>query len=435
MGMEHRPGSGSRRTSRTHLRPCSALTDLVVITGFSGAGKSTAMAAFEDEGYFCVDNLPSEMIRSLVDLFMHAGSKVQRAAVVSDVRGGSYFEGLAQMLDDLRAPGVTPPRAVPRGRRADAADPLQGDAPPPPAGAGGSVADGIARERELLAPLRDRADVVINTTGLTAAMLRRKLADELLPTPHPGPSGGHVRELRLQVRPGARPRPAVRRPVPAQPALRAGPAAAHRRRSAGGRVHQPRRRARPFYERLHPLLDYLLPQYLAEGKAHLVVAVGCTGGRHRSVAIAEHLADRYRPRQELPGRGRPPRREQPGVIDHVGFEVSDLRAVGALLRRGLLRARRRGGCSSPSTPSPTGSTAPLVWIVVRGRPPAPGYGHVALQRQRQGGGRRAPTGPGWPTAAATTARPGTRPQYGRRYYAAYLLDPDGLRGRGGLARR
>ena len=78
----------------------SALTDLVVITGFSGAGKSTAMAAFEDEGYFCVDNLPSEMIRSLVDLFVHAGSKVARAAVVSDARGGTYFEGLVEMLDD-----------------------------------------------------------------------------------------------------------------------------------------------------------------------------------------------------------------------------------------------------------------------------------------------------------------------------------------------
>jgi len=86
--------------------PSPALTDLVVITGFSGAGKSTAMAAFEDEGYFCVDNLPSEMIRSLIELFMHAGSKVARAAVVSDVRGGSYFEGLAAMLGDLRGTGV-----------------------------------------------------------------------------------------------------------------------------------------------------------------------------------------------------------------------------------------------------------------------------------------------------------------------------------------
>src|SRR6202789_2246037 len=84
----------------------SGLKALVLITGYSGGGKSTAMAAFEDEGYFCVDNLPSEMIRSLVDLFMHEGSKVVRAAVVSDVRGGTYFEGLAEMLDDLRETGL-----------------------------------------------------------------------------------------------------------------------------------------------------------------------------------------------------------------------------------------------------------------------------------------------------------------------------------------
>src|SRR5204862_1855976 len=84
----------------------SALTDLVIITGFSGAGKSTAMAVFEDEGYFCVDNLPSEMIRSLVDLFRHTGSKVAKAAVVSDVRGGTYFEVFATILDELRDAGV-----------------------------------------------------------------------------------------------------------------------------------------------------------------------------------------------------------------------------------------------------------------------------------------------------------------------------------------
>src|ERR1700722_15156416 len=86
--------------------PELALQDLVIITGFSGAGKSTAMAAFEDEGYFCVDNLPSEMIRSLVDLFVHTGSKVAYAAVVCDVRAGSYFEGLSEMLDSLEASGV-----------------------------------------------------------------------------------------------------------------------------------------------------------------------------------------------------------------------------------------------------------------------------------------------------------------------------------------
>ena len=79
----------------------SRLQELVIITGFSGAGKSTAMNVFEDAGYFCVDNLPPEMIRSLVELFVHQGSKVERAAVVSDVRGGVYFEALRAVVDDL----------------------------------------------------------------------------------------------------------------------------------------------------------------------------------------------------------------------------------------------------------------------------------------------------------------------------------------------
>ena len=82
------------------------LEDLVVITGYSGAGKSTAMNVFEDAGYFCVDNLPPEMIRALVELFVHEGSKVERAAVVSDVRGGDYFEALRAVLEDLEALGL-----------------------------------------------------------------------------------------------------------------------------------------------------------------------------------------------------------------------------------------------------------------------------------------------------------------------------------------
>src|SRR3712207_6935973 len=82
------------------------LEDLVVISGFSGAGKSSAMYVFEDAGYFVVDNLPAEMIRSLADLFRHEGSKVARAAVVSDLRGGTYFERLAEVLDELERGGV-----------------------------------------------------------------------------------------------------------------------------------------------------------------------------------------------------------------------------------------------------------------------------------------------------------------------------------------
>jgi RNase adapter protein RapZ len=276
----------------------SSLVDLVIITGFSGAGKSTAMAVFEDEGYFCVDNLPSEMIRSLVELFVHAGSKVARAAVVSDARGGTYFEGLAAMLDDLRAMGVKhrvlfleadEQALMTRYKETRRRHPL---APM------GSVADGITREREALAPLRGRADVVIDTTGLTAAMLRRKLADELLPTATPGRLAvsfesfgfkyGPARDPDLLLDVRFLPNPHYERDL--RPLTGEDPRIIDYI-NRDGELDE-------FYERLHPLLDYLLPQYLAEGKAHLVIAIGCTGGRHRSVAIARHLGERYAPARE-----------------------------------------------------------------------------------------------------------------------------------------
>src|SRR5215510_10029381 len=149
----------------------SRLRDFVVITGFSGAGKSTAMNVFEDAGYFCIDNLPPEMIRSLLELFVHKGSKVERAAVVSDVRGGVYFEALRAVVDDLDALGLrhhvvfleaSEQPLVTRYKETRRRHPLAPD---------GSVTAGVAAEREMLAPLRERADVVIDTTAMSAASL------------------------------------------------------------------------------------------------------------------------------------------------------------------------------------------------------------------------------------------------------------------------
>jgi UPF0042 nucleotide-binding protein len=275
-------------------RDVTALTDLVVITGFSGAGKSTAMAVFEDEGYFCVDNLPSEMIRSLVELFMHSGAKVARACVVSDVRGGSYFEGLAAMLDDLKASGVrlrvlfleaSEETLLTRYKETRRRHPLSPS---------GSVIEGITGERELLAPLRERADVMLETDELTAAMLRRKITNEMLGSRTPGRLAvtfesfgfkyGTIRDPDVMMDVRFLPNPHY------EEELR--PLTGTDQRiveyiNRDGALEE-------FYEHLHPLLDYLLPQYLAEGKAHLVLGIGCTGGRHRSVAIAEHLAARYR---------------------------------------------------------------------------------------------------------------------------------------------
>jgi len=272
----------------------TVLKDFVIITGFSGAGKSTAMAAFEDEGYFCVDNLPSEMIRSLVDLFLHPGSKVARASVVSDVRGGSYFEGLAEMLDELRAGSLQYRLLFLEADERTLLTRYKETRRRHPTAPTGSVAEGIERERALLAPLRERADVVIDTSGLTAAMLRRRLADEMLPSPTPGRLAvtfesfgfkhGPARDPDLLFDVRFLPNPHYERDL--RP-LTGTDSSVVEFINRDGELDA-------FYDHMHPLLDYLLPQYLAEGKAHLVVAIGCTGGRHRSVAIAEHLAARYR---------------------------------------------------------------------------------------------------------------------------------------------
>ena len=270
-----------------------ALTDLVIITGFSGAGKSTAMAVFEDEGYFCVDNLPSELIRSLAELFRHGGSKIERAAVVSDARARGYFEGLAAILDDLRAAGVNHRVLFLEADEQTLLTRYKETRRRHPLAASGSVAGGIARERALLAPLRERADVVIATGALTASMLRRKLADEVLPARTTarlainfqsfGFKNGPARDPDLLFDVRFLPNPHY------EPDLR--PLTGTDQRIVDFIDRDGALSA--FYDRLHPLLDYLLPQYLAEGKAHLVIAVGCTGGRHRSVAVAEHLAARY----------------------------------------------------------------------------------------------------------------------------------------------
>jgi UPF0042 nucleotide-binding protein len=270
------------------------LTDLVIITGFSGAGKSTAMAVFEDEGYFCVDNLPSEMIRSLVDLFVHRGSKVAKAAVVSDVRGGSYFDGLAAMLDDLKSTGIKHRVLFLQASEQTLLNRYQETRRRHPLAPTGSVADGIARERELLDPLHDRADTVIDTTGLTAAMLRRKLAEEMLPSQTPGRLAVTFQSFGFKYGPARDPDllfdvrflPNPHYETDLRP-LTGKDSRVVDFINRDGALER-------FYDHLHPLLDYLLPQYLAEGKAHLVVAIGCTGGRHRSVAIAEHLTERYR---------------------------------------------------------------------------------------------------------------------------------------------
>ena len=272
----------------------SKLTDFVIITGVSGAGKSSAMQVFEDAGYFCVDNLPAEMIPPLTDLFRHRGSKVERAAVVSDLRGGTYFEALAQVIDDLKAGGIATRVLFLSADEETVLNRYKETRRRHPINREGSVYDGIRREFEILEPIKERADVLIDTTGLSAQALRRKIAREVLHQHAPrklavtltsfGHKYGPPRDADLSFDVRFLDNPHY------EPDLR--PLTGFDQRivdyiARDGRLAQ-------FYERLVPLVDFLLPQYVLEGKAHLVIAIGCTGGRHRSVAIAEYLAEHIR---------------------------------------------------------------------------------------------------------------------------------------------
>ena len=280
-----------RRGHRGRPAPTGAkLADLVVITGFSGAGKSTAMAVFEDAGYFCVDNLPPEMIRSLVELFQHGGSRVESAAVVSDVRGGAYFDGLRSVLDDLEASGLRHRVVFLEADDQTLLDRYRETRRRHPMAQAGMVAEGITNERALLKPIRQRSDVVIDTGGLSTAALRRRLADELLPAGRPvklavtftsfGHKHGPLRDADLVFDVRFLPNPHYELELRPLTGLD-DEVVAYIDREGGLAELQ---------GHLASLLDYLLPRYVREGKAHLVVGIGCTGGRHRSVAVAERLA-------------------------------------------------------------------------------------------------------------------------------------------------
>jgi RNase adapter protein RapZ len=264
--------------------------DLVVISGYSGAGKSEAIAAFEDSGYFCVDNLPPRMIAALGELFQHEGSGVRRAAVVSDVRGGDYFAELLAVLAELEAGGLDPTVLFLEADEETLVDRFKETRRRHPLAPDGRVLEGIRAEREVLGPLRERADLVVDTSGLSGAMLRREIASELLGSRDAtklaltiltfGFKNGPPRDADLVLDVRFLPNPHYREDL--RPLTGLDPKVVEHV-EAGDLANE-------FYERLLPLLDFLLPAYVAEGKTHLSLAVGCTGGRHRSITVADRMA-------------------------------------------------------------------------------------------------------------------------------------------------
>lgn len=266
-------------------------TELLIVTGMSGAGKTATTATLDDIGWFVVDNLPPSMLMELIDTVTERREH-RRLAVVADVRGGDFFDELQGALTELRERGVRPhvlflqasdEALVRRFESARRPHPLQGE---------GRVIEAIGRERELLAELRGSADLVIDTSVLNVHQLADRIrtafagpnqnlraiivsfgykyglpvdADlvvdmRFLPNPHWVPD----------LRPQTGRDPAVSDYVFAQ------------------------KGAREFLDRYAELLADLFEGYLREGKRFVTVAVGCTGGKHRSVAMSEALATRIR---------------------------------------------------------------------------------------------------------------------------------------------
>jgi UPF0042 nucleotide-binding protein len=271
--------------------------DLTVITGLSGAGKSEVVATFEDMGFFCIDNLPPRMVPSAVQLFLLEGSRVSQVALVFDARGGSYFEELGQALDYLRESGVGFRLLYLEADDEALVTRYQATRRPHPLSP--HLREGIARERELLTPLRAQADMVVDTTNLSPWQLRRHVEETLLADRLKDQlfvsllSFGYRQgvpdeaDMILDTRflPNPYWVPDLRPQSGLDPAVRS--------------YVVERADALEFMDRVVDMVRFLAPRFVVEQKKRLVLALGCTGGRHRSVALAEELALRLKSEPDL----------------------------------------------------------------------------------------------------------------------------------------
>lgn len=262
----------------------------VVVTGLSGAGKTQALHALEDLGFFCVDNLPPALMEPFADYLLDSRQPYDRIALVIDVRGGAFFGDLVQSLDVLKARGIAH-----RLIYLDADDEIllrrfEETRRRHPIASEGGLAESIRDERVMLAAIRDRADTIVNTTDLPPHLLKRILSgvlSDLVPSEsmlvnvlsfgfkHGLPSEC---DLVFDVR-------FLRNPYHERSLRHLSGLDAEVReyviRSENGTE---------FLDRLRSFLEFCLPNYAKEGKSYLTIGIGCTGGRHRSVMIGEEIA-------------------------------------------------------------------------------------------------------------------------------------------------
>ena len=269
--------------------------DFIIVTGLSGAGKSRAVDALEDIGFYCVDNIPPKLIPVFYTLCEQAKPEMKRVAIVTDTRGGDMFSSLFETLDALRQEqkkykilflDCSSDVLIHRYKETRRSHPLADECD--------SLEEAIALERRMLSPLRERAAHIIDTSGLTARGLRAKLLQ--LFARGPAERSMEVRVTSFGFKHG----------IPMEADLvfdvrfLPNPYYVAELRPRTGLDDGVRDYAlsapqsQEFLRRLMDFVAYLLPRYVEEGKTSLTIAVGCTGGRHRSVAVAHALAEAVR---------------------------------------------------------------------------------------------------------------------------------------------
>ena len=268
---------------------------IVIITGMSGSGKSTAIRALEDAGFFCIDNLPVLLLPKLTELA--GGGQIERMALVVDVREGIFLKEAPRVLDEVRRAGHQVEvlfldsgddsliRRFSETRRRH------------PLAPSGTVADGITAEREALRDLRELADQVIDSSALNVHDLKRMVQARFSPEPATGPS---LSVMSFGYRHGVPPQADLVLDVRFLP----NPYFVPDLKGLTGKNPRvaayvlDREETQQFLEKVVDLCRFLFPRYQKEGKAYLTVALGCTGGKHRSVAIAAELTSRLQ--EEIP---------------------------------------------------------------------------------------------------------------------------------------
>ena len=269
--------------------------DFIIISGLSGAGKSKVASFLEDIGFYVVDNMPAPLIPKFAELCMANPARYDRVALVTDIRGGQTFEGLFSALDELTAMGCAykilfveagVETIIKRYKETRRGHPLSGSAH--------SLDEAVRLERTVLAPVRQRAEYIIDTSALSTAKLRGEVVRLF-------GHGGDAPEMSVSVTSFG-----FKYGVPIEADLvfdvRFLPnpyyiAELRHQTGLDDGVYDfvfGYRQTTEFMTYLEQLIGFLLPLYVAEGKAALVIAVGCTGGHHRSVAVAHALAETIR---------------------------------------------------------------------------------------------------------------------------------------------